>query len=103
MSRRNENIAVGGHQHIGRLVEGIRPASRNPSLAKRQKHFSIRAEFHNLMPLTTLPHIVSHPNVSVSIDKEPVRLHEQARAEVAEQFSGGIELEDRIEVRIGAT
>ena len=102
----DEDIAVGGDDHVRGLIERVRPISGDASLPQRHQDLSIRVKFEDLLALAVLPLSVGHPNVSLLIDVNTVRKHEHAAAKALEQFTGRIELQNRWKIgsraRIGS-
>src|SRR5712672_3084532 len=83
MAVRDENIAVGGHGHIGRRAKNIRALPRYSRLAEPHQDFALGAELSHLHStlLVFRYRFIGHPHVTVAIDKKSVRTHDQACAE----------------------
>src|SRR5687767_3477583 len=97
------DVAVGGHGDVGRLVELAGAAAGDAGLAERHHQRAVRTELVDLMSLAGRLAAVGHPDVSGAIDADLVRARHHPAAEAPEQLAGGVELEDRIEWRVGAS
>jgi hypothetical protein len=51
------------------------------------------------LPLGAAADAVGDPDITLEVDRQAVREHEHPGAELLHQFAGGIELQDRIEIR----
>src|SRR5580704_18476653 len=98
----DKDIAIGRDQHRRRRVELVRTAAGDALLAERHQHLAVRAELEDLVALAVLALAVGDPDIALRIDKNAVREHEHAGAEACDQLAGGIELEDRWQIRLRA-
>src|SRR5262249_43631954 len=107
----NKNIAIGRNRHAGRPIEGIRAAPADTHPAKHHQHLAVLVELENLLSKNDARCIprrhakygllvidIAHPQISLMVDREPMRIDEHAAAEALEQLAGWIKLQDR---RIG--
>ena len=100
--------AVAGDDHVARLIEGCSAGGTNPRGTQSHQEFTVRAELHDHMPLAFAPRVlpvgtrrVGHPDMTRRVDVQPVWLDQHAAAEAGDDPSGGVELEDGIEVKAG--
>ena len=100
VSVRDVDAAVRPGDHVGRLVELVRAASRLARRAEAHQQLARGAELVDLMPLGPLlvPREVGHPYVAVGIHVDAVRGDHDAAAEVRQHLPGvAVELEDRVD------
>jgi len=102
MSVGNEDLSTRRHQHIGRLIERIGAVPRHTGLAKREQHPPFRAELEHLLPLAVLSAAVGHPDVSLTVDGDAVRIDEHPGAEALAERARRVELQKRRDRRIEA-
>jgi hypothetical protein len=99
----DEDVAIGRDQDVGRLAEGVRPAAGYPRLAERHQELAVLVELHDGVALAVVHGAaVADPDVVVLVDMEPVRIVDHAAAEALDHLAGGVELHDRVEVRLRA-
>jgi hypothetical protein len=91
----HEDVAVRGHEDIGRPVECVRAFARHARLAERHQHFALRAELEDLLSLAVSSLAVSHPHVAVTVHMETMWNNEHTGAERVHQFAGCVELQQR--------
>ena len=98
----DEDLAAGRHQDIGRLVEGVVPDPGDPGAAERHQYLTARAELQDLLPCVVrrIDAVARDPDIAVGVDVETVRNIEQAGAEAAQQPPRGVEMQNRVEVRV---
>src|SRR5262249_17378353 len=101
VSVRDEDVAIGGGDDVGRLIEGVRAVAGDSNFAERQQDLSIRAELDDDMSLPdrcfsrwARRDSVSHPDVSVSVHMDAVREYEHPLAEALHEFARRVKLED---------
>src|SRR3954464_12827972 len=94
MPVRDEDIAVGAYRHIAGAVEGIGSVTRDTGLSEPHQNLAFRTELENLLALAILALCIASPDISVAIDRQPVRLHEHSGAETLQKLARRIELED---------
>src|SRR5262245_63482106 len=101
VSVRDENVAVGRSDDIGRLIEGVRAVAGDSNFAERQQDLSIRTELDDdvSLPDRCLSRragrdSVGHPDVSVSVHMHAVREYEHPLAEAVHELDRRIKLED---------
>ena len=102
MSVRNEDVAVRSDCDFGRLIELVEARSGNARLAERHQELSFRTELQHLLALSGYGSVVGDPNVTVFVHGDFVGAHDHALSETLQQLTRRVELEDRIEERIGA-
>src|ERR1700676_5274854 len=97
---RDENIAVGRHDHVGRRSKNIRALARFSRLAEPHKDFALRAELSHLHStlLVLRYRFIGHPHVTIAIDKKAVWTHDQACTEFPQGLARRIEFDNRIQV-----
>ncbi len=106
----DEDAAIRGHQHVVRLVEKLGfPGAADPAEGEEER--AVRTELEDLVALAGGVSLlggpgagaVGDPHVPIAVDEDAVGGKDQPGTEALHQRSGRIELEDRIEVRSGAT
>ena len=102
VSVRNEDVAVRSDCDFGRLIELVEARSGNARLAERHQELSFRTELQHLLALSGYGSVVGDPNVTVFVHGDFVGAHDHALSETLQQLTRRVELEDRIEERIGA-
>ena len=103
MAVSDEDVAVGRHDHVRRLIEGVLGSAGNTRLAERHQHFSFSAEFDDDVTLAALADLIGDPDVAVTVDRDAVRHREYAGTEALQVFAGSIEFDHRRHVVIRAT
>ena len=91
----HEQVAVGGLDDVGRLVEEVGPGAAHPGLAQPHQHLAVGAELDRLVALAAAAAGVGHPQVAAAIHRAAVREVHQALAEAAQQPPGAVEDQDR--------
>src|SRR5262249_47026575 len=98
-SVRDEDVAIGRDQDIGRPIEGVGPVARDPGLAQRHQHLSIGTELDDRVALAVAAPAVGDPDVAIPVREQAVRPIDHAGAEARHQLAGGVELLDRRDIR----
>jgi len=91
----HKDVAVGGNDNVGRLVEEVGAGARDARFAKRHQDLSFRAELENLVSFAIPTAGVSHPEVAVAVHRGTVRKDEDVLAEGREQLPVLAVSEDR--------
>src|SRR4029079_3947981 len=77
--------------------------STDSRLAECQKYPALWRELEDLIAFDVVDDPrVDNPDVAGGVELEAVRKHEHPLAEAAQELSGGIELQNGIDIRIGA-
>jgi hypothetical protein len=96
----DEHVTVRCDDDVGRAVEVRRPVARVRRCAEAHELAAVRPEFDDLMPAIVAASRIGHPDVARGIDVDAVRPGEHARAECAEPFAVGSNVQDRIDVAV---
>jgi hypothetical protein len=92
-------LPFGATEDVGRPVESIGTVAGDARLAERHQHSPCRTNLEDLLPLAVLRLAVGHPDVVVDVHEEAMRIYEHAGAEACDESAGGIELQQRRQVR----
>ena len=107
MSIGDEDRSIVTYYHVGGRVEVGTTPSRNPGRAEGQQDPTSGTEFDDLLSPRSFRcsprgHSVRHPHVSVRIHIDAVGPDEHASAEALDGITFGVELDDRVQIRIEA-
>ncbi len=95
----DEDAAVRRHEHVGWLVEFVFAVPGDTRFAEAHQELAIRAEFMHLVTAAgVVATRISHPDIAVTVDMNPVWPDEQPGAETPDQVAVRIEQEDVVEV-----
>ena len=103
----DKNIAVRTNGDAGRPVEQVLPVSADAFSADRHQHRASRTDLQDFLsqrrplgvfrghPENGLAVVgVGRPDVSLTVDGEPVRVRKQSDSETLDQLAGGAEFQD---------
>src|SRR4030095_3913364 len=98
MSVSDEDVAIGGGDDIGRLIECVRAVAGDAHLAERQQDFSFRTEFDDDLSLPgrgfsrgAQRDCVSHPYVSLPVYMDAVWEYEHPFAKALHELARRVE------------
>src|SRR5207249_10209030 len=94
----DEDVTVGRESNGVWLVEFVWSGPSHSGGAESHQYFALGREFVDLVASAILALIIGNPNISIRVDGDPVRHHHQPAAEIVQNLSGLIELENRIEL-----
>src|SRR5713226_117416 len=97
MAVADEDIAIGGDEHIRRSIECVGTGAGNAGLAKGHEHLALWAELEHSAPLALAAMIVGRPHIAVMIDMQPMRMVEHPGTEAHHQISQWIEFGNRVQ------
>src|SRR5260370_11923924 len=69
----DEDIAIGGDEHIRRSIDRVGTAPGNPRFPKSHEHLALWAELEHGVPLALAAMIVGGPHIAIMIDMQPMR------------------------------
>src|SRR5215813_5478842 len=97
MAVADEDIAIGGDEHIRRSIECVGTGAGNAGLAKGHEHLALWAELEHSVPPAAAAMIVGRPHIAVTIDMQPMRMVKHPGTEAHHQVSQWIELGNRVQ------
>ena len=103
MSVTDKNVAVWRHEYVIRLVECLFGASRNTCSAKAHQHFTLWAEFDDLVSTVSLATGIGHPHIPLIIHVNSVGPHEHPSTKSRKKVTVFIKLKDRIQIIVTHT
>src|SRR5262249_15810700 len=68
----HENVPVGRHHHVRRMIECVRALAGYSRLAQRQHDLALGTEFDHLVSLAIFSLGISNPYVAPAVDKDAV-------------------------------
>src|SRR5271165_224269 len=80
MSVGHEDVAVGSHYDVGRLIEFVRAIASHACLSERQQDLAGRRKLENLMTFAIPTLAIRDPDIALLIDEHAVRKNEPALA-----------------------
>ena len=108
MAVRDKDVAICRHGHAGRPIERIRTGPGHTLLAERHQDLAIGTQLEHFLAHDHAGRVpgghaedrllvvdVGHPQVSISVDGEPVVVGKQPRAKALQKLSRRIEFQNR--------
>src|SRR5271165_3666514 len=72
----DENVTIRGYKHVRRRIEDAGVRRSDSRLAQPHQDFSVGTELYGLLAFAVFVSIVRHPDVSVLVHGQTVRLNE---------------------------
>ena len=111
MSIGDPDMPIWSDRYAGRTIEMRLVVSGDPGLTDRHHDLALAGEFEDLVADshrlaergTSIPVRAPfrYPQVSLAVEREPMREGKEACSEAVDQISIEVELQDRVEVRPG--
>src|SRR6185503_3041090 len=87
----DEDVAVLRDGDVAWPAEDIVAAAGNASLAERHQQLAVGAELEDLVALAVLDLRIGHPDISLTVDRHALRVHDQPIAETRNDTTPWVE------------